>query len=690
MIGLNAAGNGAIANGHHGVRIDGGANDNQVGAAPDEQALIASLLQNMQLFDQAIGFENVGLTTEVLVAAYRDLLLETIVANDQLTVISGNMLAGISIEGVNTQNNRIRAALVGTDKAGAEAVPNGTGIAFNAGAAYNTVDGATATLAGPSNAIAQAQSLPSAPPELTVGQFIFVDQFYPTLISGNEGSGISFNSWQDQITQYNTVNGSYIGTTFSGDAALANGTSGISIWNSAARNGIGVRVGSTPGTWNIGTANVISGNNIHGVSIGANGTDWNVVAGNLIGTNAAGTAPLANMGAGIVIQSGANGNQIGNDIYGNMPPSAANVIAGNHGAGVAVNSVPGDFETERFNTIAGNFIGVSRAGSAIPNSVGVRIDSSSGTFVGGFADLATNVIAGNLFSGVEITNSASSNNLVLHNLIGLYGIAVDEAPTLSGTTAVANGADGIFIHAGAHGNFIGTLGDIEAFSPPAGYVGNVIAANQANGVRILDAESVDNVLGRNFIGVDLSGTLERGNGGAGVRLSQASGTLIGDAANLDEANTIAFNNLGGVVIDGGQGNAVLHDYIFGNGPNPSFNIHLQNDGNHLQPAPSVSDIVVTPANGSNPGTVQVTFNVPSSVDTVGSLHVEFYLEDVDGGIDQIYLGSANNIDADTAYTLTFELPAGVVARPASYIISTATDEANNTSSRPPDCFSTDD
>ena len=82
----------------------------------------------------------------------------------------------------------------------------------------------------------------------------------------------------------NTVTGNYIGTDYQATAAQAN-RYGLVLNNSAASNTIG---GTDPLA-----RNVISGNT-YGIWITGVGTNNHLIQGNYIGTNAAGTAPVAN------------------------------------------------------------------------------------------------------------------------------------------------------------------------------------------------------------------------------------------------------------------------------------------------------------------------------------------------------------------------------------------------------------
>ena len=104
---------------------------------------------------------------------------------------------------------------------------------------------------------------------------------------------------------------------------------------SPAPNGLGVFVESdlnTIGDVSNGRPNVISGNTSDGVEL--DGASNNVVDFNYIGTDVYGTSALPNGGAGLHVQGGAspaNGNA-----------GSLNVISGNGGAGVLVDSTVAD------------------------------------------------------------------------------------------------------------------------------------------------------------------------------------------------------------------------------------------------------------------------------------------------------------------------------------------------------------
>ncbi len=107
-------------------------------------------------------------------------------------------------------------------------------------------------------------------------------------------------------------------------------------------------------------------------------------------------------------------------------------------------------------------------------------------------------------------------------------------------------------------------------------VGNVISGNAYTGIRI-DGGSENNVVAGNFIGSNISGDGNLGNSGHGVVIYGSSKNAIGRRGNLGGygGNTIAFNGGKGVTIVSGNNNSVVNNSIFGNS---SLGVDLNNDG----------------------------------------------------------------------------------------------------------------
>jgi len=201
-------------------------------------------------------------------------------------IISGNALlnyngAGVLVSGVFAANNKIQGNFIGTNKNGTAAINNHQmGVMMDSQANNNTVGGTTA---GERN-----------------------------IISGNATFGVYvFNS------NFNLIEGNYIGTDVTGNLKVANSLDGIDINGDCFFNKIG----------DAGAGNVISGNNYDGIDIVGNQGKLphvNQVVGNFIGTKADGISPLGNGIDGVRILSGAL-----NNIIGTSGSGGRNVIAFN-------------------------------------------------------------------------------------------------------------------------------------------------------------------------------------------------------------------------------------------------------------------------------------------------------------------------------------------------------------------------
>jgi parallel beta-helix repeat protein len=164
---------------------------------------------------------------------------------------------------------------------------------------------------------------------------------------------------------------------------------------------------NTIGGSSAGEGNVISGN-IDGVIIWGSGTDGNVVKGNYIGTNASGTAAVANSGEGVVIHGSAQNNTV-----------EGNVISGNLQHGVII----GDSDTDG-NMVRGNYIGTNASGTGpIPNGGrGVFIGGGChSNTIGGTASGEGNTIAFNTEDGVQVDGAGTTGNAIRGNSIHSNG-----------------------------------------------------------------------------------------------------------------------------------------------------------------------------------------------------------------------------------------------------------------------------
>ena len=333
------------------------------------------------------------------------------------------------------------------------------------------------------------------------------------VISGNLGPGIAI---QGLSATQNAIIGNYMGTTVDGTAPLANGGSGVDL--DAPSTIIG---GTTSGA-----GNVISGNGGTGIQMlgDASGT---LIEGNKIGTNAAGTAQVANYTTGVLLQT--SGNTVGG-----TSSSARNLISGNRRAGIQIFADG--------NSVQGNYIGTDATGtSAIGNGIGtgnagVAIQGSNNT-IGGADTGAGNVLSGNTH-GVWITGASSTGNVVQGNSIGT---------SADGTSGIAN-YNGVLINAGANGNRIGGTGSGE---------GNRIAFNSTAGAEV-ESGSGNRILGDSIFS----------NGALGIDLDPA-GVTANDSGDSDTGpnglqNFPVLTSVSGTTVDGTLNSA----------PNTAYRVEL--------------------------------------------------------------------------------------------------------------------
>jgi hypothetical protein len=352
-------------------------------------------------------------------------------------LLSGNS-AGVRMTGSATEN-LVQGNFLGTDINGTVAIPNragvGGGVVIRVGPSNNTVGGAAAgarnllsgneagvrIIAGSNNIVqgnyigtdasgtkklsndSHGVEMSSASSNNTIGG---TSAGARNIISGNDNAqaGITISS-----SNGNVVQGNYIGTDVTGNLKL--------------ENFLGVSVGGNNnliGGTQTGASNVISGNSLFGIRL--LGGSANIVQGNYIGTNAAGTARLANGVAGININS-SGGNTIGG-----ITSEARNIISGN-GTGISITN----FSVN--NLVQGNFIGTNAAGTAaIGNTTGILIIpqvASSTTInntIGGTTAGAGNRIAFNNGPGVTVisgSGSAVGNAILANEIFSNTGQGID-------------------------------------------------------------------------------------------------------------------------------------------------------------------------------------------------------------------------------------------------------------------------
>jgi parallel beta-helix repeat protein len=442
-------------------------------------------------------------------------------------IVSGNAADGITIT---SYNNVVDRNTVGLDASGIGVVPNqGNGISLSEAGA-NTVSGSVISGNGQSglnlvnahgttiqgNYIGTDRSGQNARPNQGFGAWMQDSNhvtFRSNVISGNQLDGIyALGSASD----HTTIQSNLIGTDRSGHVRLGNGGSGVT-FESVADSLIG---GTTADA-----RNVISGNGADGVFMfGFQPASGNAVQGNYIGTDVTGTVGLGNGYDGVQIING-----LGN-VIGGLDPGAGNLVSGNSENGVDI------LYGSTGNVVQGNYIGTDRTGTlAIGNNLGVDIDTSSGTLVGGTTAGARNVISGNN-AGVLLFGDTATDNRILGNFIGT---------DVSGVHPLPNPGNGVMVDANASRNLLS---------------GNVIAFNAFNGIAAFNGVAntirANSIYANGAMGIDLNNdgvTLnDRGDKDGGANNSQNFPVLsrvVGTPANLVVEGSIDTPNPQTVTIE---------------------------------------------------------------------------------------------------------------------------------------------
>ena len=131
---------------------------------------------------------------------------------------------------------------------------------------------------------------------------------------------------------------------------------------------------------------------------------------------------------------------------------------------------------------------------------------------------------------MDVVGIGTSNNRVIGNHVGL---------DINGVADLGNTLVGVAVGQGATANIIGEPGG-----------GNVISGNDQYGVRIVDPDTNNNLVQSNHIGLDITGSLARGNTSDGVRLEAsgaATGNVVGGAA-AGIRNVISGNGGSGIQV----------------------------------------------------------------------------------------------------------------------------------------------
>ena len=326
----------------------------------------------------------------------------------------------------------------------------------------------------------------------------------------------------------------------------------------------------------------------------------------------------------------------GNSVSGNglrfEDGSDGSIVRGLMITNISGNGIHVDTNTDGV-VIQGNWIGTTGTGTTGDGNSNNGIDlQGTNTIIGGTGPNDGNVITNNGNEGINI-RAGATGTVIQGNIIGLDP---------DGSTGTGNGDIGIALLAGADDTTIGGT------DPNAG---NVISMN-FEGIEI---NSNNNIVQGNYIGTDITGTLDRGNDSDdGIEIqNNATGNLIGGTEE-GAGNLIAFNQLDGINLVSGSGNAVLGNDIYSNGDQQ---IDLAAGANGDQAAPILTSAQTNGSELTIAGSLSSTAN--------SYFRIEFF------GADQTYLGFVN-VATDGSGNATFNTTLNVSVASGTLITSSAT------------------
>ncbi|MCP4707330.1 MAG: hypothetical protein GY869_01785 [Planctomycetes bacterium] len=311
-------------------------------------------------------------------------------------VISGNAWNNIDISYKTTSGNLIRGNYIGTNATGTDFIDiNSVGISLNSAGDNNIIGGTDGvTPGGPCTGAANlisgnysGISISNSANTTIQGNYIGTD-VTGTIPLGQKSIGIKASNPSNTLiggftpqarniisaSRYHGVwisssdpdpnciiQGNYIGTDTTGTLDLGNLWYGINLAPAS-----GITIGGTDPN----QANLISGNDDHGILISANASTGNRITGNLIGTQADGISPMGNGGAGVCLGEGYTFPR--DNTIGGTAPGTGNIIAFNGKDGVYAYD-----GTNSYNGIGNPILGNSIHNNGSPASttdLGIDLD----------------------------------------------------------------------------------------------------------------------------------------------------------------------------------------------------------------------------------------------------------------------------------------------------------------------------
>jgi parallel beta-helix repeat protein len=394
-----------------------------------------------------------------------------------------------------------------------------------------------------------------------VGIYLYSDKntwIHNNTIAGNNDGIMSTQSKALRIEN------NKIGTNISGDTIMGNVQNGIEMVASNATIG-----GSS--AW----GNVISGNGNTGESYSAGifTTSSNlVIKGNKIGTDITGELSFPNTNG--ILNNGGGSFIIGSKENENE----RNIISGNKLTACY-------FKATDSIRIEGNFIGVNQSGTQpVKNGEeGIHVWPYEGIKA---LNIHKNVISGNRGTAITIDcRSASKQPEQINITQNTIGLTADKSDTIS------NNGNGIFADNVKSSHFL-----IE---------GNSVSANKRNGIYLYQCDSA--LLRNNNVGTDK--VYDWGNWQNGIRLESCNLCKIGGsytAANnvtYYYSNMIGNNHTNGILLEGGKGNLISYNSIFGN----VKGISLTNQANNNIQKPVITSISSGVLKGTSSPNAKIEF-----------------------------------------------------------------------------------
>ncbi len=457
------------------------------------------------------------------------------------TVGNGNIIGfnggdGVSLNGVDTDDNIIGDTLIGID-ASDNLIPNGANGVYIASTATSNEIGVNALGTSAGN-----------------------------IISGNAKNGIIIDG-----SNNNQIDGNIIGMNSLKTIVLPNGAafSGVQITGAGAKDNI---IGDVE-------RNFIAGPHTQQILIDG-GANNNIVKNVTLGDQALGATAQASGNAILITGTGTDDN-----IVGGVIGTDENFVYHSNNVAVLINT-----QAAR-NTVKSNIF--ESVGGTSPISA-IQVNNGNGNIIGGAAADQGNVIA-TTSSDAIVVDGISDGNQVQFNYIGVdqneasvgpikgNGILLDGggvSNTIVNQNVIGNIDDasnaGIFIDGVSaistlYGNYVGiTRGDIAIANEGHGIwvtgtsdqvsvgtagVGkdpNIISNNKLNGVEIDNSTTstvINNRIGTNVAGD--AGISTFGNGQNGVHVG------IGNTGVIIDQNLIAENDLNGVLVDNDVTGAVV-------------------------------------------------------------------------------------------------------------------------------------